>query len=319
MNKVLVILGPTATGKTDLALSLAKKFSGELISCDSRQVYQGLDIGTGKLPRKEVKVKKGEGFWEMDGVKVWMLDVVDPKQQYTVYDYIKQASLIVEDILKRGRLPIVVGGTGLYLKGILEGISNLAVPVDRKLRGELEKLSLEELQNKLKPLSPIKWKNLNKSDRHNKRRLIRAIELAMTNPYRTTSKKLKVKNQNYDTLKIGLTAPQQVLNQKIDSRLISRIDQGLIEEGEDLLKKGLSFKRMKELGLEYGILADLLSGKINKKEFIEILKIKIHQYAKRQLVWFKKEKDVLWFDITSPNFAAEVEKTAEKWYYLGND
>ena len=148
MNKLLVILGPTATGKTDLALQLAGKFQGELVACDSRQVYKGLDIGTGKEPREKGKVVKGKGFWEIDRAKIRMYDVADPKVQYTVADYVKEAAKAVEDISSRAKLPIIVGGTGFYLKALLLGLSNLSVPVDLKLRKQLEKLSVGELQEK---------------------------------------------------------------------------------------------------------------------------------------------------------------------------
>ncbi|KKS14296.1 hypothetical protein A2617_03830 [Candidatus Daviesbacteria bacterium RIFOXYD1_FULL_41_10] len=337
MKKVLAILGPTATGKTDVALFLAKKFNGELISCDSRQVYKGLDIGTGKMPGRkdghpelvsgsiwipdQVRndIKKGKGFWEINGIKVWMYDVVSPKVQYTVYDYVKDAGKVIDGILQRDKLPIIVGGTGLYLKALLQGLPNLAVPVDLKLRGELEKLSLEKLQNKLQTLSPTKWENMTSSDKKNKRRLLRSIELHLMYPYIKQVKSEKCKVQSWDILKVGLTAPRQVLNQRIDLRLLARINQGMIEEASKLYKEGLSFKRMRQLGLEYGILADLLEGKINKEEFIERLKNKIHQYAKRQMTWFNHERDVLWFDINEPNMINVVENEVEKWYYSGCD
>lgn len=319
MKKLLVILGSTATGKTDLALSLAKKYNGELISCDSRQVYKGLDIGTGKLPGKEVKVKKDDGFWEMDGVKVWMYDVADPKGQYTVYDYEKLSRKIIDDIIKRGKLPIIVGGTGLYLKALLEGLPNLRIPVDEKLRGELEKLSLEEVQKRLKSLSPAAFDKLTESDKKNPRRLLRSIELISMYGYVQTHQKSKVKSQKYDTLKIGLTAPRQVLNDKINLRVLSRLNQGMVEEARELNKNGLSFERMKSLGLEYGELAKFLGREISREEFIKTLQTKIHQYAKRQMIWFKKVKNIFWFDITSTNYQQEVEKNVYFWYHAGDD
>ncbi|KKR80473.1 MAG: tRNA dimethylallyltransferase [Candidatus Daviesbacteria bacterium GW2011_GWA1_41_61] len=318
-HKLLVILGPTATGKTDLALSLAKKFSGELISADSRQVYKGLDIGTGKLPGREVEVKRGDGFWEMDGTKVWMYDVVNPKQQFTVKDYVLQAGKIVEDVIKRGRLPIVVGGTGFYVKGLLEGFASLDIPMDENLRGELQKLSLKELQQKLQSLSPTKWASLNQSDKKNPRRILRSIEIIYTYPYRKTNKKLKIKSKKWNMLKIGLTAPRPVLYERIDLRLLSRIQQGLIEEGENLHEKGLSLQRMKELGLEYGMMADLLSGVLSNEQFTTQLQTKIHQYAKRQMTWFQKEPDIHWFDITTLTYHEKVENLVDSWYYPGDD
>lgn len=324
MKKLLVILGPTATGKTDLALTLAKKLDGELVSCDSRQVYTGLDIGTGKEPGTSVKgqvlrVKKEKGFWEINGIKIRMYDVADPKVGYTVKDYVDQAEKVVEDILTRGKLPIIVGGTGLYLKALLNGLPNLSFPVDFKLRAELEGLGKLELQQRLQALSPARWESLNKSDRQNPRRLLRSIELVSMNPYNNTIKNLKLKIKDYDLLKIGLTAPRKILQKRIFIRLLARINQGMVEEAESLYRNGLTFARMKELGLEYGMLIDLLEGKIKRKQFVEKLAIKIGQYAKRQITWFKKEKDVNWFDITSQNWGKEVEKLVEPWYYTKDD
>ncbi len=312
INKLLVILGPTSTGKTDLAISLAKKFNGELISCDSRQVYKGLDLGTGKFPGKNVKVKKGEGYWILDGVRVWMYDVADPKERYDVSKYISKASKILYKIQKQGKLPIIVGGTGLYLKGLLYGFSNLGIPMDKKLRKQLEKLSLQELQNKLQKLALDRWNLMNNSDRQNPRRLVRAIELSMGN-----GKEIKVKGKikNFNILKIGLTAPREILYKRIDERVVSRINAGMIEEAENLHKSGLSFKRTRQLGLEYGVLADYLEKKITKEEMIKILQGKIHAYARRQETWFKKETNINWFDITKEDFEEKMEKLIFKWYH----
>lgn len=320
MNKLLVILGPTSTGKTDIALKLAKRFNGELVSCDSRQIYKNLDIGTGKLPRQKVTVKKGQGFWEMNGINVWMYDVVGPKKQYTVYGFVKDTNKVVESILKKGKLPIIVGGTGLYLKALVEGLSNLSIPIDQKLRKSLEKLSLEELQKKLKKISSDKWGKMNYSDRQNPRRLIRSIELVVVKPQTGRAEAKSLQFKNVDILKIGLMAPRKVLYQRIDERVIKRINQGMVQEAEKLHKKGLSLKRMRQLGLEYGILADFLEGKIgNKEELVKTLQGKIHHFARRQETWFKKEKEVVWFDITTKDLLAQLEKKACSWYYLKND
>lgn len=319
-NKILVILGPTSTGKTDLALRLAKKFNGELISCDSRQVYWRLDIGTGKLPDRRWKVedgsvKKWKGYWEIDGIKIWMYDVVSPKVQYTVADYVKDANKAVGEIINRGKLPIVVGGTGLYLKALLDGLSNLSVPVDAGLRKELEKLSKEQLQKKLKELSSQKWEKLNSSDRENPRRLVRAIELEIMQSKSNSIKiatSSPVASPRNDTLKIGLIAPREILYQRIDQRVTDRISQGMIDEAIKLHQSGLSLKRMRQLGLEYGVLADYLEGKItNKDTLIKIMQGKIHGFLRRQITWFKKETDVNWFDITRNNTLVQVEKLVD--------
>ncbi len=342
MKKVLVILGPTAIGKTDLGLNLAKKFNGEIISCDSRQVYRGLDIGTGKLPsqkspaspseatpkageagRAKVKSQKYQNYWEINGIKIWMYDVVEPQTQYSVADYVKDAWKVIKDIEKRDKLPIVVGGTGLYLKALFEGLPNLAIPVDEKLRGTLQQLSLQQLQEKLQTMSPVKWKLLNESDRQNPRRLLRSIELKTMYPYRQQMKNLEFRIKNYDILKIGLMAPRQILNQRIDAWVLSRIDQGMVDEAASFHQQGLTFSRMRQLGLVYGCLADLLEGKITREQFAPVLKTKIHQYAKRQMTWFKNPSAgsgfINWFNISQSGWKKKVEKEVFSWYDAGDD
>lgn len=314
MGKILVILGPTATGKTDLALQLANKFQGELVSVDSRQVYRGLDIGTGKAPGKDVKVRRGKGYWEMDGVKVWMYDVVDMGVRYNVADYVKDADRIIKDIEKRGKLPILVGGTRLYLKALLEGLSNLGIPVDLKLRESLAKKTLDDLQKQFKKISLTKWKSLNSSERQNKRRLIRHIELIKNKGQKPS--KINSKIKDIDTLKIGLIASRNILYKKVDQRVVSRIKQGMVKETKKLYGEGLTLKRMKELGLEYGVLADYLDHKVKEKqELIKIMQFKIHGFVRRQLTWFKKEKNINWFDITVQSYDQKIEKLAHKWYH----
>ncbi|TSC86329.1 MAG: tRNA dimethylallyltransferase [Microgenomates group bacterium Gr01-1014_7] len=318
MKKILVILGPTGTGKTDLALRLALLAQGELVSADSRQVYKGLDIGTGKMPNKlkienlKLKIKRGNGYWEIDGINIWMYDVADPKDQYNVARFVSQANKVIKNINIRGKLPILVGGTGLYIKALTEGLSNLSLPVNLSLRKKLNEFSKEDMQISLKKISPERWKKMNYSDRQNPRRLIRAIELSSV-------QKIKLTWPNYETLKIGLTAPREVLYKRVDERVVERINQGMIEEAKRLHKKGLSLKRMKQLGLEYGVLAKFLSGEIREikgdKGLIKIMQGEIHGFVRRQLTWFKREKDINWFDITQGNFATKVEKLVNGWYH----
>lgn len=311
-NKILIILGPTSTGKTDLALQFASKFQGELVSVDSRQVYKGLDIGTGKLPGHEVTVKKGRGFWEMDGIKVWMYDVVDLKKQYTVYDYVQGANKVIDDIVKRGKLPIIVGGTGLYLKALLEGLPNLAVPINQELRKQLNNLTIKQLQQRLQISAPGKWKSMNYSDRQNPRRLIRAIELVMLQPQRIKQLELRIKD--FNILKIGLIAPREILYKKINSRVEKWIREGIVNEVLDLIKNGISKKRIRDLGLEYKVVIDYLNGDYSLNMAIEKMQNKVRQYAKRQITWFKQEKDVVWFDIIGKGYLAGIEKLVSTWY-----
>lgn len=313
-------MGPTATGKTNLALKLAKKFQGEIISSDSRQVYQGLDIGTGKLPTQSsrIKVQKGEGFWEINGIKIWTYDLVDPKDQYSVADYIQDAQKYLTDIINRNKLPIIVGGTYFYIKALLEGLENLALPKDLDLRKKWESFSLEKLQQELKKLSPQKWQKLNESDKQNPRRLLRTMELLHMNPYADKNKKWKGLKNDFEILKIGLIALREILYQNADKQVLKRIDQGMIAEAEKLHQNGLGFKRMKELGLEYGVLADYLQGKIKDSlgpvGFAKILQNKIHGFIRKQLTWLKKDSQIKWFDITETDLEDKIEKLVAKWY-----
>ena len=254
MNKVLVILGSTSTGKTDLALRLAKKFNGELIACDSRQVYKGLDIGTGKMPSSNGQFKKRQGYWEIDGVKIWMYDVAEPNKQYTAYDFVKDGRRAIKEITTENKLPIIVGGTGLYLRAFIDGLPNLGIPVDQKLRKSLEKLSLLKLQYKLQELSFEKWQEMNNSDRQNPRRLIRHIEMLSNNSRQFKKTKADGISGWSDLLKIGLIGPRQILYEKSNQRVVKRISQGMIIEAKRLYKEGLSLERMRQLGLEYRIL-----------------------------------------------------------------
>lgn len=321
MVKLFCILGPTATGKTDLGLFLAKKFNGELIASDSRQVYIGLDIGTGKLPATPAEIKKGKGYWEIEDVKIWMYDIVDLNTQYTVALYVRDVEKIIEDIINRGKIPIIVGGTGLYIKALLEGLPNLVVPVDENLRGSLSKLNLEELQNKLRLLSPVRWKELNNSDRQNPRRLLRAIEISSINPGLQSPRTITGGQvyTKYQVLKIGLTAPRDVLYKKVDLRVFDWIEQGIIEEVKGFLKNGISIDRIKSLGLEYRVVADFIDGKLLEKDLVKTIQNNIHGYVRRQLTWFKNEREVNWFDITEKKYLENVENLSRGWYHNSND
>lgn len=277
--KVLVILGPTATGKSDLAVKIALKHRGEVISADSRQVYKGLDIGTGKITKEE-----------MHGIHHFLLDVMSPQKTFSVADYKKLAEEKIKTILKRSKLPIIVGGTGFYIQSIVDDLILPEVPADEDLRKELSTKSLEELVSILEELDPERAKAI---DIKNKVRLIRAIEIS-----KTLGKVPKVKKaeSQYDFLQIGLSLSPEEIRAKIKKRLVSRVKKGMIEEAERLHKKGLSFERMRELGLEYRYLADLLEKRISKKEFMEKLETAIYQYSKRQMTWFKRDKNIKWFN-----------------------
>ncbi|MGB9706914.1 MAG: tRNA (adenosine(37)-N6)-dimethylallyltransferase, partial [Microgenomates group bacterium] len=246
MNKILVICGPTATGKTGLGIKLARTFTGEIVSADSRQVYKGMDIGTGKdLPVnsqfaiRNSQFGKAIGYYEISGVKVWLYDVVEPDYQFSVADYVECASLVIKDIWRREKLPILVGGTGFYIKGVIDGVETLGIPPDWQLRKKLSNYQISKLQIMLKKIDLERWERMNESDRNNPRRLIRAIEIALK------SQKSKVKSQKFnikDKLLIGLRVDYKNLYQRIDKRVEERVKQGIVEEIKNLLKKGYNWE-----------------------------------------------------------------------------
>ncbi len=312
--KILVILGPTAVGKTDLGIKLAKKFNGELVACDSRQVYTGLDIGTAKYSPNNT-FKKFKGRWLLNDVWIHGYDLVGPNKQFTAADYAKFFAKTVKKILEKGKLPILVGGTGFYLKAALEGFETLGIPPNKKLRKELENLTAGELFRKLLEVNPDKAKTLSPAEAANPQRLIRAIEVAnflKSHPH-TVSMYPYMVEEKIDTLKIGLTAPRKILYEMIDKRVDKRIGMGLINEVSNLLRKGAA-KKLKKFGLEYKYITEIVMDGLKKDEAISKLKFAIHDFARRQLTWFKKEKNIVWFDIIDKNYYSKVEKLVAKWY-----
>lgn len=276
--KIIIVLGQTATGKSDFAVQLAKKVGGEIISADSRQVYKGMDLGTGKITKKE-----------MLGVPHYLLDVAYPKKVFSVSDFKKLADKKIEDIFARGKTPIICGGTGFYIDAVVDGVILPEVAPNIKLRKILEKKSAEKLFEMLKKLDPGRAKNI---DVKNKVRLIRAIEIA-----KALGKVPKIKSQTkYEVLKIGLTLPDEILKDKIKTRLLTRIKKGMLREIKKLHEDGVSWKRMEMLGLEYRYGALYLQGKLTKQEMIEKLNTEIWHYAKRQKTWFKRDKNTIWID-----------------------
>lgn len=276
--KIIVILGPTASGKSDLAVLLAKKIKGEVVSADSRQVYKGLSLGSGKITKKEMK-----------GIPHHMLDVVNPKKTYSVHDFQKGAIKAIDKILQKGKVPIVCGGTGFYIDSIVKGTILPEVKPDQVLRGKLEGVNKEELFKTLKKLDPKRAKEI---DPDNKVRLIRAIEIATA-----LGKVPRIKtNPKYNTLQIGVLFDTEILRERINLRLQKRLKMGMIKEVENLHKNGLSWKRLEELGLEYRYIALYLQKKLTKEQMVTELQNKIHQYAKRQITWFKRDKNIVWIE-----------------------
>jgi tRNA dimethylallyltransferase len=276
--KIIVIVGPTASGKTSLSLELAKKLNGEVVSADSRQVYKGLDLGTGKVTEAE-----------MEGIPHHLLDVADPKETYTVTDYVRDARTEIADIIARGKLPIIVGGTFFYVDALLGRSIPAEVEPNKALRAELEKKSAEELFTLLTGKDPERAQTI---DKDNKRRLVRALEIVDAIGKVPTTKSEEL----YDATIIGISISKEKLKENIHARLIDRLEKGMIEEVENLHANKLSYERMYELGIEYKYIAEYLEEKITKDEMMKQIELKSLQYAKRQMTWLKRDKSVKWVE-----------------------
>lgn len=269
-QKVIVVCGPTATGKSDYAVALAKKVGGEVISADSRQVYKGLDIGSGKITKKE-----------MGGVPHHLLDVANPKRVFSVAQYQKLGTKAISAILKRGKVPIICGGTGFYIDALIYKTNFPAVKPNAALRKQLEKKSAEALAQELEKLDPDRFETI---DVKNKVRLIRAIEIATILGSVPT---LQRKTQ-YEVEWIYLDFPDEILKERIHTRLLKRMKTGMVAEVKRLHAEGVSWKRLESLGLEYRYLALYLQKRLTKEEMLEQLESAIWHYAKHQRTWFKK-------------------------------
>ncbi len=280
LPKLIVIVGPTSSGKTALSIELAKKINGEIVSADSRQVYRGLDIGTGKVTKRE-----------MQGVPHHLLDVTSPKKVFTASDFVMHARRAISDIIARGHVPIIAGGTGFYIDALIGTMVLADVPPNDALRAKLQKKSVEQLFAQLKELDPERASTI---DAHNPHRLIRAIEIATALKNSPAGEPQKRSKPLYDVLWLGIDIPHETLAHKIHTRLLARIKQGMLAEARRLHARGLSYKRMEELGLEYRYMARLLQRKITRTEFTLQLDGEIRKYAKRQMTWFKHNKDINW-------------------------
>lgn len=279
-NKVIVILGPTSSGKSEVAIRLAKKLNGEVISADSRQIYRGMNIGTGKVTKKEMR-----------GIKHWMLDIVGPKIDYNVAKFKKQADKIIEDILQRGKLPIICGGTGFWIKAVVDDVKFPEVAPNKKLRNKLSNYSAERLYEMLKKLDPERAKNI---DKNNKVRLIRAIEICKSLGS-VPNTKYQIPDTKYNFLQIGIDIPKEKLQANIKKRLEARFKQGMIKEVKNLREKyNLSCKKIQSFGLGYFWIPSYLQGKLSKQEVFEKIYQAEKDYAKRQMTWFQKDKRIKW-------------------------
>lgn len=298
MNKMIVILGQTATGKSDFAVKVAKQIKGEIISADSRQVYTGMNLGTGKITKRE-----------MQSIKHYLLDVVSPSKVFSVNDFQKRAFKKISEIIKEHKIPIVCGGTAFYIDALVEGAVFPEVKPDKKLREMLNKKTANELLKILKKLDERRAKNI---DPKNKVRIIRAIEIAK----KLGRVPLISKNNPYckKVLKIGLTLPPEILKERIKARLLSRIKKGMIKEIKDLHEKErVSWRRLESFGLEYRYVSYFLQGKLNKNEMIEKLNTEIWHFAKRQKTWWKRDKKIIWMNPFKKEEEQKVLKEIEKF------
>jgi len=293
-RKIIVILGTTASGKSALAVKMAKKINGEIISADSRQVYKGLDIGSGKITKKEMR-----------GAPHHCIDIVSPKKIFTVVDFKKCAEKAIEKIFAKNKIPIIVGGTGLYIQAMVDNIALPEVKPNWKLRKELEKKTTEEMFKMLKKLDPERAKNI---DAKNPRRLIRAIEIAKK--LGKTPKLMSMSRRDLDIRQIGIKLPDEILKINIEKRIKKMLKGGLVAETKKLKELGLSWKRIYELGFEYKYPALFLQNKISKDEMLAKMLIENRQYAKRQMTWFKKDKRIKWINFPtfslSPHFFSSI-------------
>lgn len=308
---MLAIFGPTATGKTSLAIKLAKKYNGEIISADSRQVYKGLDIGSGKISRDidSKSIIKKTGYWQIEGIKIHGFDLKNPGEYFSVSDFNEFARQKIKDIQKENKLVIVAGGTGLYIFSLINDIDTLGIKPDLNLRKKLSKLSPSELYHMLLNLNPQKALVMNDSDRNNPRRLIRAIEIA-----KSKSKINKETNNFADVLLIGLTAPSNYLYQKVDNWLEFRIQHKMEDEVGSLIRKKVSPEWLLNLGLEYRWLTKFIIGQISKEESVQRLKGDIHSLIRKQKTFFNKFPQIQLFDITNKKEMQKLENTVGNWY-----
>lgn len=289
---VIAVVGPTASGKSKLAVSLAEAFDGEVISADSRQVYRGLDLGTGKITKPE-----------MLGIKHYLLDVASPQKQFSVAEYVPLAEAAIIDVTANAKLPIVCGGSGQYLDTLLRESTIPDVAPNEEIRKELEGKTEEELFAMLEAIDPRRAETI---DPDNKRRLIRAIEIVRVTGAPVPERITGPAKEPFDVLWIGVDVPPDELRDRIKERLQHRLDAGLVAEVRKLHEHGLSWERMEELGLEYRYTARFLQGLLREADYKTQLNDAIAQYARRQRTWWRQHDDIHW--ITTPKEAIKLVK-----------
>ncbi|MFA5925696.1 MAG: tRNA (adenosine(37)-N6)-dimethylallyltransferase MiaA [Parcubacteria group bacterium] len=316
-NKIFVILGPTSSGKSDIAIKIAKMFNGEVISADSRQVFRGMNIGTGKVTGKIMPVILRKRSTSKDlatlrtiflssGIPHHLIDIISPQTDYSVAKFKKRAEKIIEDILRRGKFPIICGGTGFWIQAIVDNVNFPEVKPDWQLRKKLEKYSVEKLLTILKKTDSERAKNI---DAKNKVRLIRAIEICESIGKVPAREKIyDLRFKKYEFLQIGIKLSKNELYKNIEKRVLARFRQGMIKEVEKLREQGLSWKKIQSFGLAYFWIPLYLQKKIKKQELVEKVIQAEKNYAKRQMTWFKRDKRIKWLK----NYA-EINKAVNKF------
>nr|WP_298660597.1 tRNA (adenosine(37)-N6)-dimethylallyltransferase MiaA [uncultured Flavobacterium sp.] len=297
LPKIIVILGPTASGKTDLGLVLAKKFNGEIVSADSRQVYKQMNIGTAK-PQLENNnqieilnsVQNDSPVYIVDGIPHHLIDIVNPDQDFSLADFKTMATNCIQDILKRGKLPIVVGGTGLYIWTIVDNLDIPKIKPNIELRLELEKKSLSELVGQLQEIDPESAAVI---DLKNSRRVLRALEVAITSGRSFIAQQTK-SQPLFNALQIGIDISKEELNTRIEKRVDAQMQEGLLHETEGLVQAGYSWNLPSMSGIGYRQIGYYQQGKMSLPKAIETLKTDTKKYAKRQMTWFKRDKRIQW-------------------------
>lgn len=286
--KIVIVAGPTASGKSEVAIALARRFNGEIISADSRQVYRGMDIGTGKVTKREQKLARH-----------WLLDIVSPNRQYSVAHFKRDAQKAIVDITRRRKLPIICGGTGFWIDTLVYGLSLPAVKPNAKLRAKLRRLTTSQLFARLSKLDHARAATI---DRHNPVRLIRALEIVLSTGRPVPS---RINGSPYEPFYLVLSIPHNELHGRIEKRLDARLKAGMVSEVRRLHDGGVSWKRLESFGLEYRWVARYLQETKNQRRktssyqsMRDGLLRDIIAYSKRQLTWWRKNKDIYW--VTSP-------------------
>ncbi len=340
-QQLITICGPTSSGKTSLAIKLCKQFNSEIISADSRQVYKHMNIGTGKIPvnfqNTDTKsTNQQTSDWRIQDIPVHGYDLVEPDQRFSAGDFKDYAQNKSQEIWERGKIPFVVGGTGFYIAAALGEVELSGIPANPELRKKLNKLEAEELVKMLKKLDP---ERLEEIDQNNPQRLVRAIEIGMrkakslevsagprcrpNRPHSTADSLSRTSGavgpnqvsrnvEEIKTLKIGLTAPREILYQRADNWAEAVVKQGLIQETEELVEMG--YKKTKPMqGIIYSTVLEYLESKKTKEEMLQRIKWDLHNYIRKQLTWFRRDDEIKWLDISKPHFDSKATALVESY------